>query len=115
MAPTDVIPKPATSPRPPETPPGSPAYMPEDSLRAHVPPQVDGIDRFEHAVEKLVRASEKLDAMNKTEVAKLEATKQVEAEKPKTRASKLEYKLVDEVYVGSPVATILLTSPVQLG
>ncbi len=113
MTPTDIFPKPPTSPRPPETPPGSPAY--EDSPRAHVPPRVGGIDRFEHAVEKLVRALEKLDARNKTEDAKLEATKQVEAEKPKIQASKLEYKLVDEVYVGSSVARILLTSPVQLG
>jgi hypothetical protein len=100
MAPTDVIIKPPTSPRPPETPPGSPAYMPEDSPHAHVPPQVGGIDRFEYAVEKLVRALEKLDARNKTEDTKIEATKHVEAEKPKIRASKLEYKLVDEVYVG---------------
>jgi hypothetical protein len=47
----------------------------------------------------LVRALEKLDARNKTEDAKLEATKHVEAEKLKIRASKLEYKLVDEIYV----------------
>lgn len=114
MAPTAVVPKSSTSRRP-ETPPSSPAYTPPDSPRVHVPPQVGSIDRFEHAVEKLVRALEKLDARNKTEDAKLEATKHVEAEKPKIRASKLEYKLVDEVYVGSSVATILLTSPVQLG
>jgi len=100
MAPIDVIPKPPTSPRPPETPPSSPKYMPEDSPGVHVPPQVGGIDRFEHAIEKLVRALEKVEARDKTEEAKLEATKNVEAEKPKIRASKLEYKLVDEVYVG---------------
>ena len=107
MAPTDVIAKPSTSPRPPETPPGSPAYT--------VPSQVGSTDRFEHAVEKLVRVLEKVDARNKTEDATLETTKHVEAEKPKIRASKLEYKLVDEVYVGLSVTTILLTSPVQLG
>ncbi|KAL8698333.1 MAG: hypothetical protein Q9201_006630 [Fulgogasparrea decipioides] len=98
MAPTDIIPKPPTSTRPPVTPPGSPVYMPEDSLCVQVPPQVGTIDRFEHAVGKLVRALEKLDSRGKTEDAKLEATKQVEAEKPKIRASKLEYKLVDEVW-----------------
>jgi len=81
----------------------------------HVPPQVGSIDRFEHTIEKLVRALEKLDARNKTEDTKLKATKHVKAEKPKIRASKLEYKLVDEVYINSSVATILLTSPVQLG
>lgn len=32
-----------------------------------------------------------MDARNKTEDAKLEATKHVEAEKPKVRASKLDY------------------------
>jgi hypothetical protein len=58
---------------------------------------------------------EKVDATNKREDAKPEATKHVEAEKPKLRASKLEYKLVDEVYITYSVATIFLTSPVQLG
>ncbi|KAL8644140.1 MAG: hypothetical protein Q9226_007914, partial [Calogaya cf. arnoldii] len=96
MASTDVVPKPPTSPRPPVTPPGSPVYMPEDSLRVYVPPQVGTIDRFEHAVGKLVRALEKLDSRGKSEDAKLEATKQVKAKKPKIRASKLEYNLVDE-------------------
>lgn len=89
--------------------------MPEDSPGVHVPPQVGSIDRFQHAVERLVRALEKLDARNKIEDAQLEATKHVEAEKPKIRASKLEYKLVDEVYVSSALATILLTSLVKLG
>lgn len=109
-----MIPKPATSPRPPQTPPGSPVYMPLDGLGVHGSLQLGTIDRFEHAIEKLVRASEKVDTRNKIKDHKLEATKLVEAEKPKIRASKLEYKLVDEVYVGSSVATILLTSPVQL-
>ena len=100
MAPIAIIPKPPTSPRPPETPPGSPVYVPENSPGVQVPAPAGNIDRFEHAVEKLVRALEKVDAKNKTEDAKLEATKHVEAEKPKIRASKLEYKVVDEVYVG---------------
>jgi len=65
----------------------------------HESSQTRTIDRFEHAVEKLIRALGKVDARNKPEDAKLEATKHIEAEKPKTRASKLEYKLVDEVYV----------------
>ncbi len=99
MASTDIVPKPPTSPRPPETPPSSPACTPPDNPRVHVPPQVGSIDRFEHAIEKLVRALEKVEARDKTEDAKLEATKNVETEKPKIRASKLEYKLVDEVYV----------------
>lgn len=112
MAPPDVVPKPPTSPRPPKTPPGSPVYMLEDSPRVQVPRQVSIIDRFEQAVEKLVRALEEVDTRNKIEDAKPEVTKHVEAEKPRIRASKLEYKLVDEVYVGSCVATTLLTSPI---
>jgi hypothetical protein len=100
MASTDVIIKSLISPRPPETPPGSPAYMPEDSPHAHVPPQVGGIDRFEYAVKKLIRALEKLNARNKTKDIKIEVTKHVEAKKSKIRASKLKYKLIDEVYVG---------------
>jgi len=100
MAPTDMILKPPTSPRPPVTPPGSPAYTPPNRPGAHESLQFGTIDRFEHAIEKLVRALEKVEARDKTEDAKLDATKNVEAEKPKIRASKLEYKLVDEVYVG---------------
>ncbi len=111
MAPIDIVLKSPTSPQPPGTPPSSPQYMPEDSPVVQVPPQIDSIGRLEHTVEKLLRALEKLDAKNKMGDAKLEATKHVEAEKPKVRASRLEYKLVDEVYVGSSVATILLTRP----
>ena len=80
-----------------------------------MPPQVGSIDRFEHAVEKLVRALEKIDARNKTEDAGLKATKHVEAKRLKIRASKLEYKIIDEVYINSSIVIILLTSPLQLG
>ena len=96
MAQTDVVSRPPTSPRPPETPPDSPAYMP-DSPGVHVLPQVGSIDRFEHALEKLLRALEKTDTRNKTEDTQLKATKYVKAEELKIRASKLEYRLVDEV------------------
>ena len=51
---------------------------------------------------------EKMDARNKTEDAKLEVTKHVEAEK-------LEYKLIDIVHVSLCMPMILLTSPAQLG
>jgi hypothetical protein len=100
MASTDVIIKSLISSRSPEIPPDSPAYMFEDSSHAHVPPQVGGIDRFEYAVKKLIRALEKLNARNKTKDIKIEVTKHVEAKKSKIRASKLKYKLIDEVYVG---------------
>ena len=115
MAPIDITLNRPTSPRPPQTPPGSPACTPQDSPRVHESSQAGAIDRFEHAVKKLIRALEKVDARNKPEDAKLVATKHIEAEKPKIRASKLEYKLVDEVYVSQSMPTISLTSLVQLG
>lgn len=78
-------------------------------------PETAQPNSLDQALVKLTQVLEKVDAMNKREDAKPEATKHVEAEKQKLRASKLEYKLVDEVYVTYSVATILLTSPVQLG
>lgn len=63
---------------------------------------------------KLIQAVEKVDAANKRGDDKPEVTKHAEAEQRKTRASKLEYKLVHEVYVTYSVATILLTSAIQL-
>ena len=86
--------------------------MPEDSPRVQVPPQVGIIDRFEHAIEKLVQALEKVDIRSKIKDAKLKVIKHVKAKKPRIRALKLEYKLVDEVYVSSCIATTLLMSPV---
>lgn len=56
----------------------------------HESSQLGTIDRFEHAVERLVRALEKVDARNESDDARLEATKHVEAERPKIRASKLD-------------------------
>jgi hypothetical protein len=99
MTPTNVIIKSLISSRPPETPPDSSAYMPENNSHAHVSSQVDSIDRFEYAVKKLIRALEKLNARNKTKDIKIKITKHVEAKKLKIRVSKLKYKLIDEVYV----------------
>ncbi|KAL9127577.1 MAG: hypothetical protein Q9217_003574 [Psora testacea] len=107
MAQTDVVPKPPTSPRPPDTPPSSPADTPLDDPGVHR----SFVDRFENAVEKLVRALEKGETGNKTENAKLEATKHVEAEKPRIRASKLEYKLVDEDNGTSKYKIVNLAAP----
>lgn len=115
MTPTDVIPKPPTSSQPPETPPGSRAYTPLDSSRVHVFTRVETINCFEQALVKLAQVLEKVDTMNKCEDANPETTKHVEAEKPKTQASKLKYKLVNKVYVTCYVTTILLKSPIQLG
>ncbi|MCJ1479235.1 hypothetical protein MMC13_007920 [Lambiella insularis] len=97
MAPFDFVPKPPTSPRPPETPPGSPSHTPPNSPHGHGLPRVDTIERLKKTMEKLTKALEKVDATTKHVNAKPKVTKHVEAGKPKTRASKLGYKLVDEV------------------
>lgn len=55
------------------------------------------------------------DTKNKCKDAKPEATKEFEAEKPKIRASKLEHKQVDEVYVASSRAMTLLTFCYKVG
>ena len=78
-------------------------------------PPVDTIKRFKQAVEKLSQVFEKVDVTTKHADAKPEARKHIEAGKPKTRASKLEYKLVDEVYVSYFMATIVLTSRIKVG
>lgn len=66
-------------------------------------------------MEKLSQGFEKVDVTTKHADAKPEARKHIEAGQPKTRASKLEYKLVEEVYVPCFMVMIVLTSPVKLG
>ena len=115
MALTDVVRNPPTSPRPPETPPGSPPCTPLNSPRVHESPRAENIDRFEQAVAKLIHALERVNGTNRREDAIPKATEHVKAGKPRIRASKLEYKLIDEMCVGSYIARILLTLSVQLG
>jgi len=63
---------------------------------------------------KLTQVLKKVNTTNKHEDVNPEATKHVKAEKSKTQASKLKYKLVNEVYVTCYVTIILLKSSVQL-
>lgn len=64
--------------------------------------QVSNIDHFEHALEKLRRVLEKIDGTTTTSGnVKNEPAENTKVKKPKTRASKLEHKLVEEVYVTS--------------
>ncbi len=41
--------------------------MSKNNLGVHVFPQVNSIDRFQHAVERLIRVLEKLNTRNKIE------------------------------------------------
>lgn len=114
MAPTDVVVlMPPTSPRPPETPPGSLSHIPPNSPGVQGSLRVDTIERFEHAVEKLTQVLKKVEATSKCKDIKSNPIKQIEAGKPKIRASKQEYKLVDEVYVPCFMVTIVLTLPLS--
>jgi len=110
MAHTNVIHKSPISSQSPEISPESPICMPKNRPRAHMPSEVDSIDCFEHIVEKLVRTLKKLNVKNKIKNAKLKIQKHVIAKKPKIRASKLKYKLIDEMYIDSFVTTISLMS-----
>jgi hypothetical protein len=67
------------------------------------------VERLEQVIEKADRVLEKWDTKDKPEGTKPKPTENTEAKTPKVRASKLDYKLVDEVYVTCSVATILLT------
>lgn len=65
-------------------------------------PLAETMERFEQGVMKLIEALEKVDATNKCGNVGSPATNHVETEKRKTRASKVEHELVDEVYVLAP-------------
>lgn len=93
----------------PETPrsPCLRSDMPPNSSCLHLFPDIGTVECIKQAVQKLVQALEK-DTQNKYEDAKPKATKEAEAEKQKIRASKLDYKQVDKVYV-TFIATTLLT------
>ena len=106
MASTIAIPKSPTSPRSPETSPGP---------QMHISPQVKAIHRFEQDVVKFTQALERVNAADKHGNDEPKVKKQVEAEQRKTRAFKMKYKLIDEVYVTYSVATTWLIYAVQLG
>ena len=116
MALIDAVPTPPSSLQSSETPPGSLPHTPPTSPCVHESPCTDIVGRLEQAVVKLTQASEeKVEATAKHQDMGFKPTSHAEAGKPKTRASKLEYKLVDEVYVPRSKATTVLTSPVKLG
>jgi len=60
--------------------------------------QVVTAELIELLVAKLVQAMQKADTTVKSEDAKHEAAENTEAGEPKKRASKMEYKTVNEMY-----------------
>lgn len=90
MKPTDVASPASHSPRPPSgTPLNSPSQHPSS--------QAGAIDRLGQVLEPFVRALEKLDPATEAEGAHPKGTEDVKAVEPRARASKLEYKVLEEV------------------
>lgn len=100
MASTDAIPNLPVSPAP-QTPPSSPDLRPHK--RALDPKQVQ-------LFADLLKAVQAIQPTPAAAGTNQPATTE-EAEKPKIRASKLDYKLVDEMYVTISITTVSLTLP----
>ena len=101
MAPTDAVQILPVSPGQ-QTPPNSPDLCPHE--RAHPPEQVQLF------VDLLLKAVQAIQSTPAAAGTNQPATTE-EAEKPKIRASKLDYKLVDEMYVTISITTFSLTLP----
>ena len=101
MKPTEVA---LSSPRLPYLP----SNTPPDSTRLHPLQKYGTVERLEQVIKKADRVLEKWDTKDKPEGTKPKPTENTEAKTPKVRASKLDYVLVDEVYIPCSVATILL-------
>jgi hypothetical protein len=90
MAPTAIAPKPSVSPQPPATPPGSPT---SPSL-----PQFVAVDDLKKLVIGLIKEAQKAESTDKVQASASVAEKDVPPAGPGARASRLEYKTVDERY-----------------
>ncbi len=94
MAPTDVVvPKPPTSPRPPETPPNSPELPPSE--------QVLTFKHVQHFFEllKTVQATQTLQPPGEAPQPVKTEGKSGDNQEVAARASKLEFKTVNEMSV----------------
>lgn len=72
------------------------SYTPPNSPALHSSSLADAANRLEKLLDKFVHALEKVS--DKVEVGKPEVAQDVKADEPRVRATKLEYKQVDEVY-----------------
>lgn len=91
MAPTDIIPKQPTSPRPPDTPPSSPALLASEQVLT-----LKHVQQFFELV-KTVQATQTLQPPG--EASQPVKTEEASGEKQQVaaRASKLEFKTVNEM------------------
>ncbi|KAL2058743.1 hypothetical protein ABVK25_000034 [Lepraria finkii] len=88
MAPTEISPKPSASPQPPATPPGSPTSMPF--------PQSVAVEDLKRLVVWLVKEAQNAESADKVQTTALEGEKDVQPAESRARASRLEYKTIDE-------------------
>ncbi len=89
MAPIDVVPQPSTSPRPPDTPPSSPHLQPCE--------QVHTLNTGQF--QELLKVIQAIQTTPASEGNTLVSAKDVPSDKnqPVARASKLEFKEVNEM------------------
>ncbi|KAL9004824.1 MAG: hypothetical protein Q9188_002368 [Gyalolechia gomerana] len=88
MAPTEISPKASVSPQPPATPPGSPTLTPS--------PQSIVVDDLKRLVAGLIKEAQNAESTDKVQASASIAEKDVPPTGSGARASRLEYKTVDE-------------------
>lgn len=98
VKPTDMIP---STPRSPCLR----SYTPPDSPRLTPSSQVVTVELLGQVLVKLIQAAQKADTIDRSEDAKPGAAENTEIGESKTRASKMEYKTVNEMYgLASPTS-----------
>ena len=90
MASTEIAPKPSVSPQPPATPPSSPVFRPS--------PQSIAVDDLKRLVIGFIKEAQKAESTDKVQALASVAEKDVPPAGSGARASRLEYKTVDERY-----------------
>jgi len=106
MPPTENAPKPSISPQPPATPPGSPTSPPF--------PQSVAFDDLKRLVVGLIKEAQKAESTDKVQATASVAEKDVPSAGSRARASRLEYKIVDERYFPPLQACVVKLITMQL-
>ena len=87
--------------------PFRPSHTPRDSPPQPPAPKCVHADRLEHVLDRVAQALGKIDQEGKSNDDV--SSEVVEVVKPKARASRLEYRLVDEMYASCSKPLIMLT------